>query len=282
MRPSTPSLHDDLRARSQQGRKSLAVLLDPDNLTQAGLLRLLKLSEQHPVDYFFVGGSLVLSAQQAALITLIKAHSSVPVLLFPSHSLHLDGPADGILLLSLISGRNPDFLIGQHVVAAPRLRASGLQLLPTGYMLVDSGRQTTASYVSGTTPLPHDKPSIAAATALAGEQLGLQLMYLDGGSGAQNPVSSAMIAAVRATVATPIIVGGGLNSADKLTAALAAGADVVVVGNKIEDEPGFLAEAVAAVRSTTLSMQAQAAALASPAVSRMAKLPKEGLPQVIL
>jgi len=282
MRPSTPSLHDDLRARSQQGRKSLAVLLDPDNLTQAGLLRLLKLSEQHPVDYFFVGGSLVLSAQQAALITLIKAHSSVPVLLFPSHSLHLDGPADGILLLSLISGRNPDFLIGQHVVAAPRLRASGLQLLPTGYMLVDSGRQTTASYVSGTTPLPHDKPSIAAATALAGEQLGLQLMYLDGGSGAQHPVSSAMIAAVRATVATPIVVGGGLNSADKLTAALAAGADVVVVGNKIEDEPGFLAEAVAAVRSTTLSMQAQAAALASPAVSRMAKLPKEGLPQVIL
>jgi phosphoglycerol geranylgeranyltransferase len=248
MRPSTPSLYDALRSQQQRGRKSLAVLLDPDNLTETSLLHLLRLAQQQPVDYFFVGGSLVLSSHQAALIALIKVHSSVPVLLFPSHSLHLDGPADGILLLSLISGRNPDFLIGQHVVAAPRLRASGLQLLPTGYMLVDSGRQTTASYVSGTTPLPHDKPSIAAATALAGEQLGLKLMYLDGGSGAQNPVSAAMIAAVREVVAAPIIVGGGLNSGEKIYAALAAGADVVVVGNKIEDEPEFLAEAVAAVR----------------------------------
>lgn len=232
----------------------MAVLLDPDNLTEPGLLHLLQLCRQHPVDYFFVGGSLVLSMQQAALITLIKAHSEVPVLLFPSHSLHLDGPADGILLLSLISGRNPDFLIGQHVVAAPRLRASGLQLLPTGYMLVDSGRPTTASYVSGTAPLPHDKPSIAAATALAGEQLGLKLMYLDGGSGAQTPVSAAMIAAVRATVSTPIIVGGGLSSGEKIYAALAAGADVVVVGNKIEENPDFLGEAVAAVREASVSL----------------------------
>ncbi|GAA4351577.1 geranylgeranylglyceryl/heptaprenylglyceryl phosphate synthase [Hymenobacter saemangeumensis] len=270
-----------MQARQQQGRKSLAVLLDPDNLTESGLLQLLRLSQQHPVDYFFVGGSLVLGAQQAALITLIKAHSPVPVLLFPSHSLHLDGPADGMLLLSLISGRNPDFLIGQHVVAAPRLRASGLQLLPTGYMLVDSGRQTTASYVSGTTPLPHDKPSIAAATAMAGEQLGLKLMYLDGGSGAQNPVSAAMISAVRQAVDTPIIVGGGLNTAAKLQAALAAGADVVVVGNQIEDEPGFLAEAVAAVRNAT-PLQQHSAVDSSPAVARMVKQPKEGLPQKML
>ena len=135
------------------------------------------------------------------------------------------------------------------MVAAPRLRQSGLQLLPTGYMLVDSGRPTTASYVSGTAPLPHDKPGIAAATALAGEQLGLRLMYLDGGSGAQNPVSAPMIRAVRQMVSTPIIVGGGLNTSEKLHAALAAGADVVVVGNRLEEAPEFLAEAVATVRS---------------------------------
>ncbi|GAC1596466.1 MAG: geranylgeranylglyceryl/heptaprenylglyceryl phosphate synthase [Hymenobacter sp.] len=249
MRSTPPSLYDALRTRQQHGRKALAVLLDPDNLDEASLLHLLRLSQAHPVDYFFVGGSLVLSAHQAALIALVKAHSAVPVLLFPSHSLHLDGPADGVLLLSLISGRNPDFLIGQHVVAAPRLRASGLQLLPTGYMLVDSGRPTTASYMSGTAPLPHDKPGIAACTALAGEQLGLKLMYLDGGSGAKNPVSAAMIAAVREAVSTPLIVGGGLNTGEKVYAALAAGADVVVVGNHIETNPAFLEEVVRVVET---------------------------------
>lgn len=249
MRPPTPSLYDTLRTRQQHGRKALAVLLDPDNLDEPSLLHLLRLSEQHLVDYFFVGGSLVLSSHQAALIALIKAHSDVPVLLFPSHNLHLDGPADGLLLLSLISGRNPDFLIGQHVVAAPRLRASGLELLSTGYMLVDSGRPTTASYMSGTAPLPHDKPGIAACTALAGEQLGLKVMYLDGGSGAQIPVSGAMIAAVREAVAAPLIVGGGLNSGEKVYAALAAGADVVVVGNHIEAEPEFLGEVAGVVES---------------------------------
>lgn len=246
--PSTSTLLDSFIACRQHGRKALAVLLDPDDFTETGLLDLLARVAPHSVDYFFVGGSLVLSAHQAALIALLKDHSRVPVLLFPSHSLHLEGAADGLLLLSLISGRNPEFLIGQHVVAAPRLRASGLELLPTGYLLVDSGRPTTASYVSGTAPLPHDKPSIAAATALAGEQLGLRLTYLDGGSGAQHPVSAAMIAAVRATVRTPIIVGGGLNTGEKIAAALAAGADVVVVGNRIAEEPAFLAEAVAAVR----------------------------------
>jgi phosphoglycerol geranylgeranyltransferase len=278
MRPSIPSLYDALCSRQLRGRKALAVLLDPDNLTATSLLHLLRLSQQHPVDYFFVGGSLVLGSQQAALIALIKEHSTVPVLLFPSHSLHLDGPADGVLLLSLISGRNPDFLIGQHVVAAPRLKASGLQLLPTGYMLVDSGRPTTASYMSGTLPLPHDKPGIAACTALAGEQLGLKLMYLDGGSGAQHPVSAAMIRAVREAVGTPIIVGGGLNSKEKIYAALAAGADVVVVGNHIEANPGFLAEAAAAVQEA--NARAETSAAPGPAAPPIAKQPKEGLPYI--
>ena len=245
MRPA--SLHDTLSYNRQLGRKSLAVLLDPDNIDEPGCQRLLELGQQHRIDYFFVGGSLVLSSHQAALIRFIKSRTHVPVLLFPSHSLHLDPQADGILLLSLISGRNPEFLIGQHVIAAPRLRESGLQILPTGYMLVDSGRQTTASYVSGTTPLPHDKPAIAACTAMAGEQLGLRLIYLDGGSGALHPVSPAMIRAVRQAVDLPIIVGGGLNSAEKARAALQAGADIIVVGNHIEQNPEFLAEVAAVI-----------------------------------
>ncbi|MCC2545786.1 geranylgeranylglyceryl/heptaprenylglyceryl phosphate synthase [Hymenobacter sp. BT175] len=243
------SLYEVLAKRRAHGQKSLAVLLDPDHLDEASCEQVLELSRAHPVDYFFMGGSLVMNTRQASLIRFIKSRSEVPVLLFPSHSLHLDPQADGILLLSLISGRNPDFLIGQHVISAPLLRASNLQILPTGYMLVDTGRQTTASYMSGTTPLPHDKPGIAACTAMAGEQLGLRLMYLDGGSGAMYPVSAAMIKAVRQAVDIPIIVGGGINTTEKAQAALTAGADVIVVGNQIEKAPAFLAEMSKVVRS---------------------------------
>ena len=179
---------------------------------------------------------------QAELIALLKANSPVPVVLFPSSSSHIDPQADGILFLSLISGRNPDLLIGQQVLAAPMLKASGLEVLSTGYMLVDCGRPTTASYMSGTMPIPHNKPAIAACTALAGELLGLKLIYLDGGSGALQPISPLMIEAVAQAVSAPIIVGGGIVSADKAEAALLAGADVIVIGNEIERNPGFLRE----------------------------------------
>ena len=231
------------------GRKHLAVLLDPDNLTEGSCLNLLAHSESHYVDFFFVGGSLVTTDNQADIIRLVKAHSDTPVILFPSNSFHIDKQADGILLLSLISGRNPDFLIGQHVLSAPILKASRLQIYPTGYILVDTGRQTTASYMSGTMPVPYDKPAIAACTAMAGELLGLQFIYLDGGSGAWQPVSSEMIAAVRAAVEVPLIIGGGINTLTKAAAALDAGADVIVVGNHIEKNPGFLAEVSSLVAS---------------------------------
>jgi len=250
------SLYETLSKRRTCGQKSLAVLLDPDHLDEAGCQRLLELTEVHPVDYFLMGGSLVTSLHQASLIRFIKSHSAIPVLLFPSHSLHLDTQADGILLLSLISGRNPDFLIGQHVIAAPLLRASNLEILSTGYMLVDTGRQTTASYMSSTTPLPYDKPNIAACTAMAGEQLGLRLMYLEGGSGAMYPVSSAMIRAVRQAVEVPLLVGGGINTTEKIQAALAAGADVIVIGNQIEKAPEFLGEASKVVHAFNTVLKA--------------------------
>ncbi|GAB4037943.1 phosphoglycerol geranylgeranyltransferase [Spirosoma gilvum] len=229
-----------LRNNRLSGRKAIAVLLDPDKIEQDGLIYLLNRTVEHPIDFFLVGGSLVTDYVHKEVIATIRQHTAIPIILFPGNPLHIEPSADAILFLSLISGRNPEFLIGQHVIAAPLLKKSGLEILPTGYMLVDSGTQTTVSYVSNTMPLPHDKPGVAACTAMAGEMLGLQLMYLDAGSGARKPVSTDMIAAVRAAVDLPIIVGGGINSGERAYEALKAGADLIVVGNGIEHDPELL------------------------------------------
>ncbi|WP_080237487.1 geranylgeranylglyceryl/heptaprenylglyceryl phosphate synthase [Spirosoma rigui] len=229
-----------LRSRKASGQKSLAVLLDPDKVGQDSFISLLNRTASYPVDFFLVGGSLVTEYVHKEVIATIRRHSSTPVVLFPGNPLHIEPSADAVLFLSLISGRNPDFLIGQHVIAAPLLKKSGLEILPTGYMLVDSGTQTTVSYISGTMPLPHDKPGVAACTAMAGEMLGLQLMYLDAGSGAARPVSPAMITAVREVIDTPLIVGGGIDTGEKAYEALKAGADMIVVGNGIERDPDLL------------------------------------------
>lgn len=248
------SLLSILRTYRAAGQKALAVLLDPDKVEQDALLALLARTRQFPVDLFLVGGSLVVNYAHRDLITTLRQQTEAPIVLFPGNPLHIDSLADAILLLSLISGRNPEFLIGQHVIAAPLLKKSGLEILPTGYMLVDSGGQTTVSYISGTMPLPHDKPDVAACTAMAGEMLGLQLMYLDAGSGARQPVSAPMIAAVRAVVDTPIIVGGGINSGEKAYNALRAGADLIVVGNGIEQNPSLLPELCTIVREFNQSV----------------------------
>ncbi|RYC67033.1 MULTISPECIES: geranylgeranylglyceryl/heptaprenylglyceryl phosphate synthase [Spirosoma] len=248
------SLLDTLRRHKTSGQKSLAVLLDPDKVEQDALIALLQRANTHPIDFFLVGGSLVTDYRHAEVISTLRAYSPVPVVLFPGNSLHIEPTADAILFLSLISGRNPEFLIGQHVIAAPLLKKSGLEVLPTGYMLVDSGAQTTVSYISGTMPLPADKPSVAACTAMAGEMLGLQLMYLDAGSGARRPVSPDMIAAVRSVVDVPIIVGGGINSGEKAYNALKAGADLIVVGNGIEQDPDLLPQLSAVVREINQSV----------------------------
>ncbi len=229
-------------------------MLDPDKIEQDGLFQLLARTADYPVDFFLVGGSLVTDYSHKEVIAAIRHQSQTPIILFPGNPLHIESSADAILLLSLISGRNPDFLIGQHVIAAPLIKKSGLEILPTGYMVVDSGTQTTVSYISGTMPLPYDKPGVAACTAMAGEMLGLQLMYLDAGSGARRPVSPDMIAAVRHVVDVPIIVGGGINSGEKAYAALKAGADMIVVGNGIEQDPDLLPQLSTVVREFNQSV----------------------------
>lgn len=237
------SVLSTLQQRHQERKKSIAVLVDPDKAEDpARLLHLVNLASENCVDYFFVGGSLVTSANLSEVVRQIKENVNIPVVLFPGNAIQVEASADAILFLSLISGRNPELLIGQHVVAAPILRNTRLEVIPTGYMLINSGKITSVAYISNTIPIPDDKYSLAASTAMAGQMLGLQTVYIDAGSGAEKEISARMIAAVRKSITIPLIVGGGINSARKAIAALEAGADMIVVGNALEKDPDLLTE----------------------------------------
>jgi putative glycerol-1-phosphate prenyltransferase len=230
-----------IEAAKASGRKLLAVLIDPDfGQDEARLERTVQNACMAKADLLFVGGSLLTSAAFDRCVELVKQWSDRPVVLFPGSPSQLSRHADAVLFLSLISGRNPELLIGHHVTAAPSVRALGLEAIPTGYMLVDGGKPTTVSYVSQTLPLPYDKPGIAACTALAGELLGLRTIYMDTGSGAQRTVSPAMISAVRQTVDLPIIIGGGIRDAATARVLCEAGADVLVVGTAFEQDPELI------------------------------------------
>lgn len=235
------SVLQTLHSRHQQGKKSIAVLIDPDKVEDtSALLHLLNLATENCVDYIFVGGSLVTTTNLGTVVGLIKANVSIPVILFPGNTMQIEPKADALLFLSLISGRNPELLIGQHVVAAPIIRNAKLEVIPTGYILINSGRVTSVAYISNTTPIPDDKYSLAACTAMAGEMLGLQAIYLDAGSGAEKEISPKMIATVRKSVKVPLIVGGGINTSQKAFQALEAGADLIVIGNALEKSPDLL------------------------------------------
>jgi phosphoglycerol geranylgeranyltransferase len=237
------TLLNTFKDRHSQGKKSIAVLIDPDKLEEpTRLLHLINLANENCVDYFFVGGSLITTANLSQIVRTIKDTVSIPVILFPGNSMQIDPAADAILFLSLISGRNPELLIGQHVVAAPVLKNTKLEVIPTGYMLVNSGRTTSVAYISNTIPIPEDKYSLAACTAMAGEMLGLQAIYMDAGSGAEREISAKMIAAVRKVISVPLIIGGGINTPEKALRALEAGADVIVIGNALEKQPELLIE----------------------------------------
>lgn len=224
----------------------IAVLIDPDKASDSQLDNLVFHPNFDQVDFLFVGGSLVTDGNMKICLQGLKKRTDKPLIIFPGSPNQIDDTADAILLLSLISGRNSDLLIGRHVESAHKLKRSGLEILSTGYILVDGGRTTTVSYISGTTPIPQDKPGIAAATALAGCQLGQQLIYLDCGSGANQHASPRLIAAVKNEVDVPIIVGGGIKTKEDAESVFRSGADVVVVGNKLEENPNFLTELVKA------------------------------------
>jgi len=235
-----------IRERSKAGIKQLAVLADPDKSTDKSLRELTKLAEMAGAEYVFIGGSLLTRDNMAHCIDKIKSNCNLPVIIFPG-SIHQICPrADALLFLSLISGRNPDMLIGNHVVAASLIRSSGIEVIPTGYMLIESGRITSVQYISNTLPIPSDKTEIAVATAMAGAMLGLQVIFMDAGSGALNPVPSPMIASVKQNIQLPLIVGGGIRNPEMAYEAWTAGADIITIGNAAEAHPEIIIEMGAA------------------------------------
>jgi putative glycerol-1-phosphate prenyltransferase len=233
----------ELLKKREINQKSIAVLIDPDeNKDPRKIEKIIHMAVKARVDYFLVGGSLLTDPDVAPVIRNIRKVTDRPVISFPGSNLHLNFEADAILLLSLISGRNPEFLIGQHVPVAASIKESGIEVISTGYILVDGGKPTSVSYMSFTNPIPNDKPDLVTSTAIAGELLGLRLIYLDAGSGAVHPVSEMIIRNARKAIDLPLIVGGGIDTTDKALLALRAGADLIVVGNHLESYPDFLLE----------------------------------------
>src|SRR5678815_4309820 len=238
-----------LEERKKTGHKSFAVLIDPDKVNHSLLDELMDLSTSAHVDYLLVGGSLVISNHLDDVVKHIKDNCSIPVILFPGSPTQLSKYADALLYLSLVSGRNPELLIGQHVVSAPAVKQSGLEILPTAYMVIDGGAPTTVSYISNASPIPHDKNEIAMCTAMAGEMLGMKLIYMDSGSGAKRPVNETMIEQVAQTISVPLIIGGGIIEPEKAYRNCKAGADVIVVGNAIEKDASLIKEMSDAIHS---------------------------------
>ena len=223
-------------------KKQLAVLIDPDKVNEEHLKKLCEYASAYQVDYFFFFLSILTHGSISVTIAWLKKFTSLPVILFPGNASQVDPQADAILYLSLISGRNADLLIGQHVLSAISVKLSGIEVIPTGYILIDSGNVTTVQYVSNTKPIPHDHSELAVSTAVAGQLLGMQVIYLEAGSGARRTVSGQMIEMVKKNTNLPLIVGGGIRTAEKAIEIYNSGADIIVVGNAIESNPELMFE----------------------------------------
>ena len=247
------SIYQNIIERRKDHQKSFAVLIDPDKVADGDMDQLVTLAVEARVDYFFVGGSLVVSQNLDECVLAIKDKCDIPVILFPGSPSQVTKHADALLYLSLISGRNPELLIGQLVISAPMVRNSGLKVMPTGYMVINGGAPTTVSYISNANPLPADKKEIAMCTAMAGEMLGMKLIYMDAGSGAKNPISENMIQQVSSCINIPLIVGGGITDPEKAYLNCKAGADIIVIGNAIEKDASLIKEMSAAIHSLSLT-----------------------------
>jgi phosphoglycerol geranylgeranyltransferase len=236
-------VYSKLEYGSLTGQKLLAILIDPDDVCTDELLeKTISSLTKYPPDLILIGGSLIEKGDIHQISARIKKAEIAPVLLFPGDYQQLTPHADATLLLSLISGRNPHYLIGEHVKAAVKLSKVSKEILSTGYILIDCGVTTSVEYMSNTQPIPYSKNQIACATALAGEQLGMKIIYLEGGSGAEKPIHPSMIRAVKSTLSIPLFVGGGIKSVEMAQQIWESGADVIVVGTAFFKNQSFLKE----------------------------------------
>lgn len=227
-----------LKAIDEKGA-AYFILIDPDKISENNLSRFLSLAEEAGVDGFLLGGSLLLSGDLKSVIKRIKEESQIPIIIFPGSVSQVLPEADALLYISLISGRNADHIIGNHVLAAPMIKKSGIEPISTGYILVESGKVTTAEYMSGSKPIPRNKPEIAVATALAAEFMGMKMVYLEGGSGAELTVPNEMVKYVSSQCSIPVIVGGGIRDPKTANEKVLSGAKVVVTGNYFEKEENW-------------------------------------------
>jgi len=234
------NIRDKILQSSGNG-KMLAVLIDPDRLGEKDLQAVMDVSSRCSVDFFLVGGSILFSSIEK-VIGIIKQSCTVPVIVFPGNALQITGKADALLFISLISGRNPEYLIGHHVISAPILKSLSIPSIPVGYILIENGRTTSVQYMSSTSPIPADKPEIATATAIAGELLGLKVIYLEAGSGACQTVGLNVVSEVRKNITIPLIVGGGIKNGKEAENIYKAGADIIVTGTAVENNPGIIEE----------------------------------------
>lgn len=233
------NIYNYLLDRISEKGAAYLILIDPDKISGTKLSDFVKKCETSGVDGFLVGGSLMMNGNLSNTISVIKQNSSIPVVIFPGGISQVSANADAILFLSLVSGRNPEHLIGKQIMAAPVIKAYNLETIPTGYILVESGSVTTAEYISGSKPVPRGKPEIAVATALAAQYLGMKMIYLEGGSGAQLSVPNEMISMVSKNVDVPVIAGGGIRTASDARQKVESGASIIVTGNYFEDDENW-------------------------------------------
>jgi phosphoglycerol geranylgeranyltransferase len=235
----TQAMADRISARAERGEKSYWILLDPDHFTPKQGAETARRAEEAGVNALLVGGSLLHTGHFDHFVKAVKQAASVPILLFPGDATQLSRHADALLFLSLVSGRNPGNLIGEHVKAAPLIKEMGIETIATAYMLIESGTVTSVEFMSNTRPLPRNKPMIAAAHALAAQYMGMRMIYLEAGSGASKTVPDEMIRLIRSYIDIPIIVGGGIRSAAMAAKKWNAGADIVVTGNLLQKPGGM-------------------------------------------
>jgi len=244
-------LYDSIQKSLDQGKRLYWVLLDPDDFSPQQGGEIVREAQLCGADAILVGGSLMHTDHLDLFVSALKQACSLPVILFPGDATQITSHADAVLFLSLMSGRNPDFLIGEQVKGAPHIKRHRIEPIPTAYLLIESGTVTSVEFMSNTRPIPRDKPGIAALHGLAAQYMGQKLIYLEAGSGAQYSVPAKMIGAVKSQVEIPVIVGGGIRDAQTCAEKLAAGADIIVTGNLLNLEDGI--ERMKAIASTIRS-----------------------------